>query len=72
MDSGGEGVKAERKCGILELGTMLDHYDSPGVKLRTADGDEFILPLTIPEVQEIGKAGMLFKNLRLTVTLEIE
>jgi hypothetical protein len=65
-------MRAERRCGILELGTMLDHNDQPGVKLRTDDGTEFVLPLSIPEVQEIGKAEMLFKNLRLTITLEVE
>ncbi len=62
----------ERKCGILELGQLEDHNEDPGVVLRTDEGVEIFLPLEREEVQAIGKAEMLFKNLKLTIKMEIE
>lgn len=66
-------MKTIKKCGILELGNLDElSKDTPGVKIRTDEGHELIIPLSKEEAQSIGKEELLFRNLLLTITIEPE
>lgn len=66
-------MKAEIKCGILEMGALEIHdtgEEEPAVRLRTREGNEIVIPLPREDIQAIGTEGLLFKNLKMTITLE--
>lgn len=65
-------MKIERKAGILEIGNLDSLSEEPGVILRTALGEEITIPLLKSEAMEIGKADLLYRNLKVTITLEVE
>lgn len=63
-------MKIERKAEILEIGNLDALVEEPGVILRTVLGEELTIPLLKNEAMEIGKAGLLYRNLLVTITLE--
>lgn len=66
-------MKAEIKCGILEMGELEIHEgcgEEPAVRLRTREGNEIVIPMPREDIQAIGAEGLLFKNLKMTITLE--
>ena len=63
-------MKIERKAGILEIGNLDSLNEEPGVTLRTVLGEELTIPLLKNEAMEIGKAGLIYRNLLVTITLE--
>lgn len=65
-------MKIERSAGILEIGNLESLSDEPGVLLRTSMGEEITIPLLKNEATDIGKAGLLYENLKVTITLEKE
>lgn len=65
-------MKIERMAGILEIGNLESLTEEPGVILRTTMGEEITIPLLKAEATEIGKAGLLYKNLKIAITLEAE
>lgn len=67
-------MRTQKQCGILELGNIEqeDGREEPGVKVRTKEGDEIFLPLAKEEVQALGKEGLLFRNVIMTITIEAE
>jgi hypothetical protein len=65
-------MKIDRKAGILEIGNLDSLSEEPGVILRTVLGEEITIPLLKNEAMEIGKAGLLYANLKVTITLEAE
>lgn len=66
-------MKVQKKCGILELGTIdRDGHDEDGVLFRSGNGEEMFIPLEKTEVQAIGKEGLLFQNILVTITIEVD
>lgn len=63
-------MKIERKAGIVEIGDLDSLSDEPGVVLRTVLGEELTIPLLKDEAVEIGRSGLLYRNLKITITLE--
>lgn len=65
-------MKIERSAGILEIGNLESLSEEPGVLLRTSMDEEITIPLLKSEAAEIGKAGLLYENLKVTITIEKE
>lgn len=66
-------MKTVKKCGILEIGNLEElPEDGPGVKVRTNEGEEIVIPLSVEEVRSIGTESLLFRNVLLTITIEAE
>lgn len=64
---------AEIKCGILEMGQLEVHEgcgEESAIRIRTREGNEVAIPLPMEDVAAIGREGLLFKNLKMTITLE--
>lgn len=64
-------MKIERKAGILIMGNLEPLGEEPGMILRTTLGEEITVPLSRSEAVEIGKAGLIYANMNVTITLEV-
>lgn len=59
------------KCQLRDLGQIRERGNRTGMILDTPSGEIFV-PLTISEAQTVGGAGVLFRPLNVTITMEIE
>lgn len=59
------------KCHLTDLGNIRERGGRSGMILSTPSGEVFI-PLTVTEVRDIGGAGLLFHDLRVTITFTRE
>jgi len=62
-------MKIEMTVRIDEIG-YLDETGSPGVKFCHDGGESFYVTLLKEQVQEVGKANLLFRPVKMTIILE--